>query len=107
MVEAAVQLRPELSGAALQVTISGLLREQRKHDGTFYSTIIMPAADVYSSPMPFEVRSQRSLGARDEVVTVPCKVSGFFRRTYDVTDERTGEVRRVKPVVLTLDALES
>lgn len=108
MVDVAVALRPELAQDALKVVINGKLLEQRKHDGLFYSTIVSPAPDQYSSPMPFEVRSHRSLGAREEVVSVPCKVGGFFRRSYDTKpDERTGETRRVRPIVLTLDALDS
>lgn len=106
MVEAAVQLRPDAKSDVLNVVISGKLVDQRKHDGTFYSTLVAPAPDAYSSPMPFEVRSRKTLGSRDQVVSVPCRLGGFFRRTFDTTDRNTGEVRRVKPVIMTLDALE-
>ncbi len=106
MADAAVQLRPGQAGDALNVVISGMLREQRKHDGTFYSTIISPAADQYSSPMPFEVRSSKPLGSRDQIVSVPCRLGGFFKRQYEVVNQQTGESRRVKPIVLTLDAID-
>lgn len=108
MVDAAVSLRPDLARDALNVMINGKLVEQRKNDGLFYSTILSPAPDQYSQPMPFEVRSSKSLGAREEVVSVACKVGGFFRRSYDTKpDPHTGETRRVRPIVLTLDALDS
>jgi len=91
----------------LDVVINGKLIDQRRVDGAFYSTIITPAPDAFSQPMPFEVRSNRSLGAREEIVTVPCRVGGYFRRSYDTKpDPHTGEVRRVKPVVVALDAIE-
>lgn len=105
MATAIDHLRSSEDQMQLNVTIRGKLIDQRKHDGTFYSTVVAPAADVFSNPMPFEIRSSRSLGQKDEVVTVECRLGGMFRRTYEVTDGRTGEVRKVKPVVLTLDAL--
>jgi len=108
MADAAVSLRPDLGQGALSVVINGKLIEQRRHDGVFYSTIVTPAPDVYSQPMPFEVRSQRSLGNREDVVAVNCRVGGFYKRSYDTRpDPQTGETRRVRPIVMTLEALEN
>lgn len=108
MADAAVSLRPELAQDALKVVINGKLIEQRRNDGLFYSTVITPAPDAYTQPMPFEIRSVRSLGERDQVITVPCRVGGYFRRSYDTKpDPRTGETRRVRPVVIALDAIEN
>ena len=102
MVEAAVQLRPSQNTDALKVVVTGMLRDQRKHEDTFYSVVVMPAPDEYSSPVPFEIRSKRSLGAKDQIVSVPCRLGGFFKPKYTVVDKRTGEERLVRPIVQTL-----
>lgn len=107
MVDAAVALRPDMARDALSVVVTGKLVDQRKNEGVFYSTVLMARADEYSQPMPFEVRSTRQLGSRGEVVTVPCRVGGFFRRSYQHSDKQTGEVRTVRPIVVTLDAVDA
>lgn len=106
MVEAAVSLRPEFSMDNLKVTIRGKLVEQRVADGVYYSVLLMAKGDEYSQPAPFEVRSKKSLGNRDTVVTVECLVGGYYRRSYRLTDQNTGEVRTVRPIVMTLDQVE-
>jgi hypothetical protein len=106
MVDAAVALRPEFSLDALKITVRGKLVEQRQQDGVFYSVLLMARGDEYSQPMPFEIRSKKSLGARDAVVTTECSVGGYYRRSYKHTDQNTGEVRTVRPIVMTLDQVE-
>jgi len=106
MASAAEVARPDFARNSLQVSVTGKLTEQRFNDGVYYSVLLMASADEYSPPMPFEVRSRKSLGSRGEVVTVRCQLGGYFKRTYNVTDQNTGEIRRVRPIVLTLDAVE-
>lgn len=106
MADAAVNVRPEAARGNLNIVVVGKLIDQRRNDGLFYSTILGAAEDQFSQPVPFEVRSERSLGEREEVVTVACKVGGYFRRSYETKPDRDGVVRRVKPVVVALDAIE-
>lgn len=106
MVEAAVALRPDFSTDSLKVLIRGKLVEQRRADGVFYSVLLMARGDEYSQPAPFEVRSKKSLGERESIVTVQCIVGGYYRRSYKHTDQNTGEVRTVRPIVMTLDQVE-
>jgi hypothetical protein len=108
MVDAAVQLRPNGAEGTLQVTVSGKLLEQRHSGASFYSLVISPAVDQWSQPMPFEIRSNQPLGQRGQVVTVPCELTGYHRPAYDSKpDPQTGEVRRIKPIGMALDALDS
>lgn len=98
-------LRPESSSGALVTLVVGKLLEQRRHEGSYYSVIVAPAPDAYSQPVPLEVRSDRSLGAQGEMVSVNCQVGGVRGRHYELQDKNTGEVRKVKPIRVTLDAL--
>lgn len=110
MAEAVALARGEAARSELVVTITGKVEEMRQAGGVYYSTIKIPAADEYSSPMPFEVRSQRPLGPVGSVQTISAKLSGFYRKSYKVedVDSRTGVIhaRTVRPVVNALDVVE-
>jgi len=105
MVDAAVALRPDLGRDALSIVVTGKLVETRHNDGVFYTTILGARPDEYSQPVPFEVRSRRQLGKHADIVTVACRVGGFFRRSYKVKgeDPRGNDDRVVRPIVMTLD----
>lgn len=107
MGEAVVSMHQTAASDALQVLIKGKLVEQRRNNGVFYSTVLRAAPDMWSQPMPFEIRSTRPLGQREDMVEVRCELQGLFKRTYDVTDRDTGEVRRVRPIVIALHAIEN
>lgn len=106
MVDAALNVRPDLTRQKLDVTIVGKIVEFRRAEGTYFTTIVSAAEDVFSSPVPFEVRSTRSLGRNTEVVTVNCRVGGYYRRSFETKPDQHGEIRRVTPVVVCLDAIE-
>lgn len=107
MADAAVNLRSVSASDDLVVTIKGKLKEQRRGEDMFYSLVLCPALDEYSSPRPFEIRSEKSLGRENEDVSVRCALGGYFRRAYNYDDPKTGEVRRIKPVVHSLDAIDA
>lgn len=98
-------LRPDGAPVALETLVSGKLVEARKHAGEFFSVILAAAKDAFSPPVPLEVRSDKPLGNRDELVSVRCTIGGYRSRTFEQTDRDTGEVRRVSPVRMTLRAL--
>ena len=86
------------------VLISGrIARGSVKREDLFYTEIALPALDEYSQPGLVEVRSNVKLGSRDDDISGRCRIGGFRRRAFDVTDKGTGEVRTVRPVSVTLD----
>lgn len=90
----------------MQVFIKGKIDAIRRFDGKTYTRLITPAPDAYSRPQVVEVRSGQRLGAREDEVTVLCKLGGFTRKAFRATDKETGEQTMVTPVDLTLDAVE-
>lgn len=106
MADVVESMRRTVASDAVEVKVSGKLTEVRHHGSTFFSTVLAPAKDAFSQPMPFEVRSARPVGREGEMVEVRCELSGYFGRTYDTTDKHTGEVRRVKPIGLALDVIQ-
>ncbi|GAB7551165.1 hypothetical protein NRB_06620 [Novosphingobium sp. 11B] len=107
MVDAATSARSSSTAANLNVVVHGKLVDQRRNEGVFYSTVLSPAADQFSQPEPFEIRSSKSLGNREEIITVPCRLFGFFRKSYETKPDRHGETRVIRPVVAGLEALEN
>lgn len=89
-----------------EVVIKGRVQAARRFDGNVYTRLVLPAASEYEKPQVVQVRGKGKLGDRDEVVTVVCRVGGYARKPYDVTDKETGEVSKVTPVDITLDAVE-
>ena len=92
--------------AALQVLVRGKVEASRRFDGKRYTRIVTPAADAYSRPQVVEVRSVAKLGDVGEETEVTCRLGGYTRKAYRVTDKDTGEQTMVTPVDMTLDAVE-
>jgi hypothetical protein len=90
----------------MQVVVRGRLEKARSYEGKRYSQILTPAPDAYSRPQIVEVRSKNRLGDVGDEVTVTCKLGGFSRKPYKVTDKQSGEVVTVTPVDHTLDVVE-
>lgn len=108
MTDAAEKLRPENATANFEVTIFGKLMEERRYEDDYYTLVLAAAPDEFSQPVPFEIRSQRPLGRVKSMVTVRARLGGFFRKAYNsLPDERTGEVRRIRPVVHSLEAIDA
>jgi hypothetical protein len=53
------------------------------------------------------VRSKAKLGEIGDEITVPCKLGGYTRKPYRVTDKETGEQSMITPVDLTLEVIEA
>jgi len=90
----------------MQVFIKGKIEAKRKHESTWYTRLITPAADEYSRPQVVEIRSKQKLGDAGEETTAVCKLGGYSRKPFRVTDRDTGESTTVTPVDMTLDAVE-
>lgn len=90
----------------MQVLIKGKVEAVRRFDGKRYTRIIIPAADAYSRPQVVEVRSVSKLADVGEETEVACRLGGYTRKPYRVTDKDTGETSMVTPVDMTLDAAE-
>lgn len=88
------------------VTVHGRVEEVQRYEGTYRTRLICPAPDSFSSPQKISVRSKTRLGSRDELVTATCRLGGYQRKPYRVTDKDTGESMNVVPVDMTLDFIE-
>ena len=89
-----------------EVLIEGKVLQVRRHEQFTYTTVICPAADVYSKPQVVEIRSKSRFSDRDEETHVTCLLGGYEGRSYQVTDRETGERRQLVPVNLFLDLVE-
>lgn len=91
----------------MQVPVKGRIEAQSTFEGVRYTRVITPAVDSYSKPQVLEIRSKTRLGdVGDESIFI-CTLGGYMRKPYTVTDQKTGEVRKVQPVEMTLDLVES
>ena len=100
-----------LSPAALQrvlneVTVKGRIEASRRNGAVWYTRMTTPAADAYSRPQTLEIRSKARIGQAGDETTVTCKLGGYARKPFRVTDRDTGETSMVTPVDMTLDAVE-
>lgn len=90
----------------MQVMIRGRVEASRNHEGTRFTRITTPAADAYSRPQVVEIRSRTPLGPKGEEVTVLAQLGGFTRKAFEFKNKDTGEIEKVIPVDMTLDAVE-
>ena len=88
------------------VRVAGKIDESRVYDGNYYSKLITPAIDEYSSPSVVEVRSRRSLGTVGDVVDIFCNLGGYRAKSYTYVDKQTNEKVTRNPVNLTLQHVE-
>lgn len=78
-----------------QVYIVGKIDNVRKFDSKFYTRVIMPAVDEYSSPAFVEIESSERLGDVEDVLKCTAVLTGF-RNDFRMTDKESGETRAVK-----------
>lgn len=91
--------------APMVVIVKGKVLRVRRHEQTFFTTVVTPAQDEYSRPQFVEIRSRERIGDAEQVITQRCRLGGYEGRSYRVTDKHTGEPRTAVPVNHTLDAL--
>lgn len=91
---------------AMQCLVKGRIEHSSFFDGRNTTRIVTPAPDPYSRPQFVAIRSKTRLGQVGDEVTVICQVGGYVRKPFQVKDKETGEIVRVTPVDMTLDALE-
>jgi len=90
----------------LHVFITGRVDKVDIVNGVRYTAVICPAADRYSNPEIIQVRSKRPIGSKGDEIQQWGRVGGFRGRAFDMTDKETGEVRKTRSVILTIDAIE-
>lgn len=89
---APVSTLPQQSIKAGQVFVVGrLLKARRISQNLVANLIVIPAADIYSMPGTVEVLSKNRLGEAEQDVRVLCRLTGY-RRTYNSTNQETGEI---------------
>lgn len=92
--------------APMVVRVVGRVQAVRRFAGKSVARIVCPAVDAYSHPATVEVRSVQRLADVGADVSVECRLSGFQRKPFRVTDKETGEVVTVVPVDHVLDVIE-
>jgi hypothetical protein len=90
----------------MEVLIKGKIDNRRRYESSWFTRFITPAADAYSRPSTIEIRSKNKLGDVGEEMTVICKLGGYTRKPYKVTDKESGEMTTITPVDMTLEAIE-
>ena len=91
----------------MQVTVKGKIDANRRYESSRFTRILTPAPDAYSRPQIIEVRSKAKLGELGDEITVACKLGGYTRKPYRVTDKESGETSMITPVDLTLEVIEA
>lgn len=89
--------------ATMQAIVAGKISDVRRHENVFYTTVLCPAADEFSSPSVVEIRSKDRIGQREDLCRVKVKVGGFLGRPFMTVDKDTGERRQVRQCRITLD----
>lgn len=60
-----------------QAKITGKIQAERENGDFFYTRMILPSADEFSSAPSVEVRSDRRIGKIDEVVNLTVAIAGY------------------------------
>ena len=90
----------------MQVLVVGRIEHTEVYEGKHSSRCITPSSDVYSRPQIVMVRSKARIGRVGDEVSVVCKLGGYVRKPYKITDKATGEIFSVTPVDMTLDTID-
>lgn len=90
----------------LHVLIVGRVEKVEVINSTRYTQILCPRSDPYSNPEIVQIRSKHPIGTKGEEIQKWGRIGGFLGRPFEVTDKSTGEVRRARQVILTIDAVE-
>jgi hypothetical protein len=86
--------------------VFGRVKKVRRNEDVWYTHVVLPAADEFSSPGQVELISDERIADKDETVKILVRLDGFEGRPFKVTDKETGEVRTVRPVVNRLRVLK-
>lgn len=82
-----------------QAFISGRIDARRKintQDGSLiFTTLKLPAVDVFSSPDTVEVQSRLPIGSPGEEWSGLVRISGFANN-YDSKPDQDGEIRKIR-----------
>lgn len=90
---------------ALEFFVQGKILSSRRHETKHYTEVVCAAADLYSHPSKFELRSNQPLGAKDDEFKGMVRISGsVIPRTY--TDKKSGELKKMTDKNVYLDVIE-
>lgn len=98
--------RMKMGESVVKGRLESIVRVQTAQGDVFEHTVRLAAADEYSMPAVIEVRADRRLGQVGGEVTSRVQIGGFPRKPFRVVDKNTGEERLVKPVQVTLTAID-
>lgn len=75
-----------------EAILQGRLTKVTKRGDNVIHLMVLPAPDAYTSPSTVEVIARTRLGQPEDDLRVRVRIGGY-RRSYNVTDRDTGEVR--------------
>lgn len=75
-----------------EAILQGRLTKVTKRQDNFLHLVVLPAPDAYTSPATVEIVAKSRLGQPDDDIRCRVRIGGY-RRSYNVTDRETGEVR--------------
>lgn len=78
-----------------QVWIIGRCISAKKSGTLWEHLVVLPAPDLYSSPSTVSVLAKTRQASQEEDVQLLCRVTGY-KRSYNKTDQETGERTTVK-----------
>lgn len=87
------------------VRLLGRVQATRRHEKSWYISLVLPAPDAFAHPSTIEVRADSKLGEVGEDIDVLARIGGFNRKPYRWTDKDSGESRMVTPNNITLTAI--
>lgn len=70
--------------------LSGRIEDTQFHNGTYTTILTEAAADAYSQPSSFKLRSDMELGPIGAEISVELEIRGFVRRK-PYKDKQTGQ----------------
>ncbi|MFN4296550.1 MAG: hypothetical protein ACK4FB_06870 [Brevundimonas sp.] len=95
---------PEFTLSGRAVYVREVPPRDPKWPPTFYTDIVVPAADEYSSPATYQVRSRHRLAEKDQDVSVKVALRSFAGRR---TIQTQSGPKEVPNLTLSLQALEN
>jgi hypothetical protein len=89
----------------LKGRIDGVRRFTGAQGNVVLTLLILPAVDEYSSPAVVEVSSRQPIGKAGEEWEGYVQVGGY-RNSWDRTDDKTGEIEKIRTAFVQLKVTE-
>jgi hypothetical protein len=93
-------------GRGMVVAVHGRVESVRSDGNKFYTQLLSPSVDAYSSPVSIEITSRRRFAKLDDEVSCNCVLGGFYQNLSHANSDHMPQRVHAVPVVHTLDLVE-